>query len=234
MSHDRWRDGLRDAGADGSRLAALFSSGVPSDGLQLAGAAVLAAAPSTDLAAVIDDLGAALRQRGWIGDTELAVRVVRSRRTTSERADPDRWISTISRTSSTSRRRASRTSISSPAPSWPGELLDLDQGPDDFDPEDSGRWLLVSGEGSTAAYGDIERFIATVESEALGNRLRQAISGKAPFKAFIATLQRDDDQFTRWHRHRDDARAGRARHWLTQHSCPTRLTHRSITCQAAP
>jgi hypothetical protein len=77
--------------------------------------------------------------------------------------------------------------------------------------------LLVRGEGSTAAYGDMELFLATIESEPLGNRVRQAISGKAPFKTFLATLQRDDDQFTRWHRHRDDARLGRARHWLAEH-----------------
>jgi hypothetical protein len=77
-------------------------------------------------------------------------------------------------------------------------------------------WSTRQSERMTA-YGDMERFIATIESEPLSNRLRQAISGKAPFKTFLATLQRDDDQFTRWHRHRDDARLGRARHWLAEH-----------------
>jgi hypothetical protein len=72
MSHDRWRDQLHDAGANAERLAALFKSGTPSDGLQLAGSAVLATTPSTELAAVIDNLAGALRERNWIGDTELA------------------------------------------------------------------------------------------------------------------------------------------------------------------
>jgi hypothetical protein len=49
VSHDRWRDQLHDAGADAERLAALFESGIPSDGLQLADSAVLATTASTDL-----------------------------------------------------------------------------------------------------------------------------------------------------------------------------------------
>ena len=31
------------------------------------------------------------------------------------------------------------------------------------------------------------------------------------------TLERDPDQFTRWHRYRADAELGRARHWLAEH-----------------
>lgn len=76
MSHDRWRDQLHDARGDAARLAALFRFGVPSDGPQLAGSAVLATAPSTDLTAVIGDPLAALRERGWIGDTVLAVALI--------------------------------------------------------------------------------------------------------------------------------------------------------------
>ena len=86
---------------------------------------------------------------------------------------------------------------------WPGELFDVGQGPEDFDPDGADRWLRVVGEGSRAAFGDMERFIASVEPEAFRVRLRHAISGKTPFKAFLAALQRDDDHFTIWHRHRD-------------------------------
>ena len=106
---------------------------------------------------------------------------------------------------------------------WPGEIIDLDQGPDDLDPDDASRWLFVGGEGSRLAYADIERFIATVEPDALSAKLREAITGKHPFKAFLAVLQRHDEQFTNWHRHRDDARIGRARQWLAEHGFePTR------------
>ena len=99
---------------------------------------------------------------------------------------------------------------------WPGEIVDRGQGPDDFDPGDASRWLFVGGAGSRLAYADMERFIATVEPDALSVKLRDAINGKHPFKAFLTVLQRHDEQFTSWHRHRDDARIGRARHWLAE------------------
>ncbi len=223
MSHDRWRDQLHGAGADATRLAALLEHGVPSDGMQLAGSAVLATTPSTDLTDVISDLAAALRQRGRIGDEELARALIdhaeqRASALVPIGMDLDDLADVIDEASS----GESYIDLESGAV-WPGELFDLDQGPDDFDPDDTGRWLLVRGEGSTAAYSDMERFIATVEPDALSARLRQAISGKAPFKTFLATLQRYDDQFTSWHRHRDDARMGRARHWLAEHGYnPTR------------
>jgi hypothetical protein len=217
MSHDRWRDQLHDAGANAERLAALFKSGTPSDGLQLAGSAVLATTPSTELAAVIDNLAGALRERNWIGDTELARALTdHAEQRVSELVQMDVQLDDLADVIDQPPSSESYIELESGVV-WPGELLDLDQRPDGFDPDDAGRWLLVRGEGSTAAYGDIERFIATIESEPLSNRLRQAISGKAPFKTFLATLQRDDDQFTRWHRHRDDARLGRARHWLAEH-----------------
>ena len=217
MSHDRWRDQLHDAGADAARLAALFESGLPSDGLQLAGSAVLGTTPSKDLTAVIGDLATALRHRGWIGDTELAVALIgHAEQRASELAAIGVDLGDLTDVIDQPPSSESYIDLESGAV-WPGELLDLDQGPDGFDPDDAGRWLLVRGEGSTASYGDMERFIATVASEALSARLRQAISGKAPFKAFLARLQRDDHQFTSWHRHRDDARLGRARHWLAEH-----------------
>ena len=224
MSHDRWRDQLHDAGADPARLAALFEPGIPSDGLQLAGSAVLPTTPSTDLTTVIGHLVAALRQRGWIGDTELAGALIdhaeqRVSVLVPIEVDLDDLADVIDQPPSSE----SYIDLESGAV-WPGELLDIDQGPDDFDPDDVARWLLVRGEGSRAAYGDMERFIERVEPDALSARLRQAISGKAPFKSFLATLQRDNDQFTSWHRHRDDARLGRARHWLAGHGyIPTRI-----------
>jgi Uncharacterised protein family (UPF0158) len=166
---------------------------------------------------VIGDLAAALRQRGWIGDTELAVALIdHAEQRASELIPIGVDLDDLAEVVDQSASSESYIDLESGVV-WPGELLDFDQGPDDFDPDDAGRWLLVSGEGSTAAYGDKERFIATVESDALRDRLGQAISGKAPFKAFLATLQRDDDQFTNWHRQGNDARMGRARHWLAEH-----------------
>jgi Uncharacterised protein family (UPF0158) len=217
VSHDRWRDQLHDAGADAARLVALLEQGIPADGLQVAGSAILATTPSSELAAVVGHLVAGLGERGWIGDAELAGALIDHAQQREEElvriaVDLDDLADVIDQPSSSESYIDLACGVV-----WPGELLDFDQGPDDFDPDDAGRWLLVCGEGSTAAYRGMERFIETVEPDALSNRLRQAISGKAPFKTFLATLQRHEAQFTSWHRHRDDARMGRARHWLAEH-----------------
>jgi hypothetical protein len=77
--------------------------------------------------------------------------------------------------------------------------------------------VFVGGDGSRRAYTDMKRFIAIVEPDALSVKLREAITGTPPFTAFLAVLQRHAQQFTSSHRHRGDARIGRARHWLAEH-----------------
>lgn len=217
VSHDRWRDELHQAGNDTGRLVAVLRRGVPADGLQLAGAAILAAQPTADLNDVIADLASSLRGRGWLGDVELATALTdrtagRPNTLTALAVDLDDLADLLDAPTSSE----SYIDLSSGAV-WPGEVIDLGQEPDDLDPADANRWLSVPGEGSHLAYVDMECFIATVEPDALRAKLREAISGKQPFKTFLTVLQRDDEQFTSWHRHRDDARAGRARHWLAAH-----------------
>jgi hypothetical protein len=72
VSHDRWRDELHEARSDRGRLVALLSHGVPTDGLQLAGSALLVSGPSAEFSDVIADLASSLRDRGCLGDVELA------------------------------------------------------------------------------------------------------------------------------------------------------------------
>lgn len=217
VSHDRWRDELHQERNDTGRLVALLSRGVPTDGLQLAGTALLAAVPHDDISDLIADLAVSLHARGWLGDVELATALTdRDAGCPSSliaiNIDPDDLADLVDAPPSSE----SYLDLTSGVV-WPGEIIDLGQGPDDLDPDDARRWLFVGGEGSRLAYADIERFIATVEPEALSAKLREAITGKQPFKAFLAVLQRHDAQFTSWHRHRDDARVGRARHWLAEH-----------------
>ncbi|MCP4967115.1 MAG: hypothetical protein GY926_18015, partial [bacterium] len=97
---------------------------------------------------------------------------------------------------------------------WPGELFDVDQGPEDFDP-DSERWLLVAGLGSPPAYNTMQRFAATIEQPDLASRLTDALGGSGAFGRFRTELSRHESEYTRWHRFADDARLGRARAWLT-------------------
>lgn len=217
MSHDRWRDVLYQARTDPDRLIALLSRGAPTDGLQLAGTAILAAGPTADFNEVISDLASRLHARGWQGDVELATALTeraagRPSSLTALAVDLDDLAELVDAQPSSE----SYIDLETGAV-WPGEIIDLGEGPDDLDPGDVSRWLFVRGNGSQRAYADMERFIATVKPDALGVKLREAITGKHPFKTFLNVLQRHDDQFTSWHRHRDDARIGRARHWPAEH-----------------
>ncbi len=217
MSHDRWRDELHQARTDSSRLVVLLSRGAPTDGLQLASTAILAAGPSADFDGVIADLASRLHDRGWLGDVELATALTNwaaglPSSLTALSIDLDELAELVDAQPSSE----SYIDLRSGAV-WPGEIVDLGEVPDDLDPGDASRWLFVRGEGSQRAYADMERFIAAVEPDALSVKLREAITGKQPFKAFLSVLQCNDDQFTSWHRHRDDARIGRARHWLAEH-----------------
>ena len=217
MSHDRWRDELHQARTDPGRLVALLSRGAPTDGLQLAGTAILAAGPTADFDDVIADLASKLHDRGWQGDVELAtVLTERAAGRPSSLTALGVDLGDLAELVDAQPSSESYIDLRSGAV-WPGEIIDLGEGPDDLDPGDASRWLFVGGEGSQRAYADMERFISTVESDALGVKLLEAIAGKHPFKAFLNVLQRNDEQFTSWHRHRDDARIGRARHWLAEH-----------------
>ncbi len=100
---------------------------------------------------------------------------------------------------------------------WPADLIDFDQGPTDFDPDDETRWLAVTGLGSRAAWRLMESFTATIDDQRLKSQLEQAINSPDAFRRFMTTLERHADQFTRWHRYRNDAGLGQARHWLANH-----------------
>lgn len=221
MSHDRWRDELHQARADRARLVAMLSRGAPLDGLQLAGSAILAAGTSADLDEVVAELASRLHDRGWLGDAELATALTeraagRPNSLTALAVDLDELAELVDALPSSESYIDLETGAVRP-----GEIIDLGEGPDELDPGDASRWLFVRGEGSQRAYADMECFIATVEPDALSAKLREAITGRQPFKAFLNVLRRHDDQFTSWHRHRDDARIGQARHWLAERGFET-------------
>jgi hypothetical protein len=60
----------------------------------------------------------------------------------------------------------------------------------------------------------MQRFAATIEQSDLASRLSDALAGSGAFRRFQTELSRHEDEYTRWHRFRDDARLGRARSWL--------------------
>ena len=71
MPHDEWRASLRMNHANAAALAATLVE-LPADGFQRAGTAILADLADPDLRLVAVELVAALTERAWDGDRELA------------------------------------------------------------------------------------------------------------------------------------------------------------------
>ena len=195
----------------------VLADGGSDDTLQAAGQAVLRCAPSPGLISLAMTLAASLSRRGWPGDAELIVELERvCAGINSELSLLPVELDDLGEALDQSPATVSYIDLTNGVV-WPGELLDVGQEPEDFDADDSARWLPVVGIGSKAAYAVMERFIETSESPGLASRLRDEISGPKAFRGFQAELGRhDDDEYTRWHRFRDDARLGQARAWLAE------------------
>ena len=217
MSRDTWVRELRVAGNDASSVASVLAGGAPDDGLQHAGQAVLRCSRSSEIIAAATALIDSLSRRDLSGDSELIAELVHVRDgSTSELAMLAVELDEIGEALDQSPASVSYIDLAD-ATVWPGELLDVDQGPEDFDAEDSDRWLPVVGAGSRAAHAVMQGFIATIDTPGLASRLQAEINGSGAFRRFQAELSRHDDEYTRWHRFRDDDRLGRARAWLADH-----------------
>ncbi len=216
MSRDVWSKQLRIAGADARSVADALAGDVPVDGLQHAGTAVLRAEVSEALVDIAGRLIDALRTRGWTGDDELITELEHyANRSSSDLISLPVELDELGEALDQSAGSESYIDVSDGA-LWPAQLFDVGQGPDDFDAE-SDRWLLVVGRGSRSAYEVMQRFIATTDESGLAERLNDAIAGSGAFRRFQSELSRHDDEYTRWHRFRDDARLGEARAWLAEH-----------------
>ncbi len=213
MSRDLWSKQLRIAGTDTRLLEDVLAGDLPVDGLQHAGSALLRAEPSEVLATIAGRVIEALSERGWTGDTELIAELEHHGDGTAVGLMPlPVELDQLGEALDQSAGSESFIDVTDGA-LWPAELFDVDQGPDDFDP-DSDQWLLVAGLGSGPAYETMRRFVATVERPELASRLTDALVGSGAFGRFRAELSRHESEYTRWHRFGDDARLGRARAWL--------------------
>ena len=216
MSRDPWRDSIRVARGDPVALGALLDE-LPADGLQHAGNAVLTIGSGLVSDSFVVRLIGALRERAWIGDDELAAAIERHHRRleTAELIPVSVSLEDLAEVLEESFASESFIDLKSGVV-WAGELLDLDQGPDDFDPDDDERWLPVMGLGPSADLANMERFVATIPDAQLARLLMDAISRPGAFGRFRKALERAPEQYTRWHRYRDDAWVGQARHWLAE------------------
>ena len=213
MSRDPWSKQLRIAGADPRSVEEVLAGVVPADGLQHAGSSLLRVDRSDALVATARRLVEPLRDRGSTGDAELIVELEHY----VDRTAPDLTTLPVALDGLGEALDQSGGSDSfiglTDGTLWPAQLFDVDQGPPDFDPA-SDRWLLVVGLGSGPACDAMQRFVATIEQPDLALRLSDALAGSGAFRRFQTELSRHEDEYTRWHRFRDDARLGRARSWL--------------------
>lgn len=217
MNERSWLNQLRAAGSDPSAVERLVADGAADHVLQHAGQAVLRCTPTAALATSIGPLIEQLARRDWAGDAELIAELEHARAgTASDLNSLPVDLGDLGEVLDQSPASESYIDLDTGSV-WPGELFDVGQGPEDFDPDDAERWLLVVGLGSTAAYAVMERFISTVDSPGLASLLTEASRGSGAFRRFNAALSRHDDEYGRWHRFRDDARLGQARAWLADH-----------------
>ena len=184
--------------------------------LQLAGDGLLDAVGNgvqgaPELAA---ECAAALRQREWTGDEELADQ-----------------LEAILNQSPTPMLRSipvdleELASILEGDPQWGGGRIDLNTGQcwpaasiydlaDVDEDEDDDHWLHVACEGSRESYRDMELFIATIDDPTIVDRLAIAIRGKGSFRRFKDVLSRWPGELQRYFVFSSERQRGRARAWL--------------------
>lgn len=216
MSRDVWLQQIRQAGADPAAVERALADDIPQDVLQHAGLAVLRCPNSAALIDAVTRLIEALGRRDWVGDRELIDELEHVASGASTLAALTVELDDLGEALDQSVASVAYLDLAT-GMIWPAELLDIGEEPDEFDPDDEQRWLPVPGQGPRAGYATMEDFITSITDPALAGRLRDAIAGTGAFRRFHDELSRNDDEYTRWHRWRDDRRLGRARAWLAEH-----------------
>ena len=156
---------------------------------------------------------AALRERYWHGDEELAdqLQAALGRGATpllrSIPVDLDELASLLEGDPLCG---SGRIDLRSGA-CWPDTM---DDGGDDGDEDDVDRSLHVACFGSREGFRDMELFIATVEDPALVERLQTAITGKGAFRRFKEVLSCWPHDLQRYYLLSNERQRGRARAWL--------------------
>jgi hypothetical protein len=160
---------------------------------------------------------AALWERGWPGDTELADAIQDDQHgsaSTPLRELPVDLENLASLIDAGGPEAAGGAISLESGIVWPQFLIDDGDWPDgepDFD--DDNRWLWVEPSGSREAYEDMAEFAAT-RREPLASRLAEALRGRSVFRRFKDELLRRDEDRAEWFAFSEDRSRGRARAWL--------------------
>lgn len=205
---------------DGETFIALLQDRWPDHSLQLIGDGLLDAL-GRDLTGAREPATvcvAALRQRDWEGDEELA---------TALDARLDASATPLLRPLPVDLEQLSAVLEGDPVAGngridlhtgevWPASSIEyaIDIGDEDEDEDDRERWLWVTNEGSRAGYRDMERFTASIENPDITDRLERALDGRGAFRRFRNQLTQWPELQRRWYAYSADRQRGRARAWL--------------------
>lgn len=80
-------------------------------------------------------------------------------------------------------------------------------------------WVWVPHTDSHTGWRDMDRFVSSIEDNALRDRFELAIEGRGAFRRFKDVLHQDADEQTRnrWYQEKEDRDWGRAREFLAEH-----------------
>lgn len=199
---------------DGLKLVELLSGQSLAEVLQLVGDSVADAVAGRvpGAAKLAEEFIAALAERGWEGDEDLAEQLEAALgrgpvpMLRPLRVDLDELSGLLEGDPALGGGRIDLVT----GECWPRQF-DFDEGEDDEDPD---RWLPVWCEGSGDGYRDMELFISTVGDADFADRLGIAIAGRGAFGRFKAILTRCEDQQRRFYLFAEERQRGRARAWL--------------------
>ena len=223
MDSKEQRSALRAAvyRGNGPAVVHLLQDAGYDDALQLAGDGLIAAVMQRVEGApeLAHRLGLALRQRGWVGDDDLADQLdaqLGSGPAPMLRPLPVDLGELAGILEGDPVHDGGRVDLTT-GEVWPQAAIEyaLETGEEDEDNvDDPERWLLVHGEGSREAYRDMELFIASVAPDR-AERLATAIEGRGAFRRFKDELARWPGELERWYALSEERQLGRARSWLT-------------------
>jgi hypothetical protein len=199
----------------------LLTSGPwPKEALQLVGDAVLVVVASgrSEASVMARRCVAALEQRDWEGDAELAAALAAAAGdgpTSMLRPVPVDLEELASVLEGDPVRGGGRIDLRN-GEVWPHSVFDdvTDDDEEEDDDADDSRWLWVDPQGSREGYRDMELFIDTIDDRALVDRLSIAIVGRGAFRRFKDVIADDPASAERWYTLSEDRLRGRARAWL--------------------
>ncbi len=157
-----------------------------------------------------------LRDRGWLGDDELADELERAVRDEPSPLRPtpvelDELASHLEGPTDFYGGWKLEIATGDLWPNDPEGIAGIER-PDDFDDPDA--FVGVVALGSKPGYRDMEDFITTVTDERLAERLGVAIQGKGAFRRFRDTLYEDEFWWDVWLTYSSERQLARARWWL--------------------